>query len=157
MTQSRKAVHISIIYSIPLLLWFTAQLQYIEWTSINLPQFFKQTLIVLILLQVFSLTLLFTNHTQKKMQDDLLAILLIMIYPLPFLALIWLTGSTSVTALLNGIVIVGAAGGIAFLIQFCGKLIPSRWRLMQTGLSSTHILTAVVIWNFRNLWQGLLE
>lgn len=157
MTQSRQAVNISIIYSIPLLLWFSAQLQYIEWNSVNLPQFFQQTLIALILLQVFSLTLLFTNHAQKKMQDDLLAILFIIIFPLPFLAIIWLTGGTSLRALLSGLVIVGAAGGIAFLIQFCGRLIPPRRRLMQAGLSSTHILSAVVIWNFRNLWQGLLE
>ena len=157
MTQPRQALRISIIYSIPLLLWFCAQLQFIDWNGESLSRFFKQTLGVLVLLQVFSLTLLFTGQTQQRMRDDLFAILFVMLYPLPFLAIIWLSGSASFSNLFIAAVIVGAAGGIAFLLQFCGRLIAPRWRLIQTGLSTTHILLAVVIWNFRDLWQGLLE
>jgi hypothetical protein len=157
MTQSRQALRISIVYSIPLLLWFSAQLQFIDWNSLSLTQFFKQTLIALILLQVFSLALLFTNRGQKKMQDDLLAILFVMLYPLPLVAIIWLGGGVSCSALFNGLAVVGAAGGIAFLIQCCARLIPPASRSMKTGLSATHILPAVVIWNYRDLWQDLLQ
>jgi len=157
MTQSRQALRISIIYSIPLWLWFCAQLQFIDWNSVSLAQFFRQTLSALVLLQVFSLTLLFINQTQEKIRDDLFAILFVMLYPLPFLAIVWLSGSASYSALLFTLVIVGAAGGIAFLLQFCGRLIPSEWSMIRSAVSTTHILSAVVIWNFRDLWQGLLE
>lgn len=157
MTQPRQALRISIIYSIPLLLWFCAQLQFIDWNGASLSRFFKQTLSALVLLQVFSLTLLFTGQTQERMRDDLFAILFVMLYPLPFLAIIWLSGSASYSVLFIAVIIVGMAGGIAFLLQFCGSLIAPRWRLLQIGISTTHILLAVVIWNFRDLWQGLLE
>ncbi len=157
MTQSRQALRISIIYSIPLLLWFCAQLQFIDWNSVSLTHFFRQTLSALILLQVFSLTLLFTNQAQKNRRDDLFAIGFVLLYPLPFLAIAWLSGSASYRALLIALGIVGSAGAIAFLVQFCGSLTACRRRLVQTGLSATHLLPALVIWNFRDLWQGLLE
>lgn len=157
MTQPRQALRISIIYSIPLLLWFCAQLQFIDWNGESLGRFFKQTLSALVLLQVFSLTLLFTGQVQQRMRDDLFAILFVMLYPLPLLAIIWLSGSASYSVLFIAVVIVGAAGGIGFLLQFCGSLIAPRWRLLQIGISTTHVLLAIVIWNFRDLWQGLLE
>ncbi len=157
MTQSRQAFSISIIYSIPLLLWFSAQLQYIDWNSLSLQHLFRQTLFTLVMLQVFAITLLFTMQTQKTWQDDLLAILFVILYPLPFLLITGLSGGTSINALLSGSAIVGAAGGLSFLIQFCGRRITSKWWIIKTGLSSTHILTAVLIWNFRDLWQNWLD
>ena len=72
MTRPRQALRISIVYSIPLLLWFCAQLQFIDWNGESLAQFFKQTLSALVLLQVFSLTLLFTGQIQERIRDDLL-------------------------------------------------------------------------------------
>ena len=157
MSHPRQALRISIVYSIPLLLWFCAQLQFIDWNGEGLAQFFKQTLSALVLLQVFSLALLFTGQTQQRIRDDLLAILLVMLYPLPFLAIIWLSGSASYSVLFIAVAIVGAAGGIAFVLQCCGRLIAPRCSLIQIGISTTHILLAVVIWNFRDLWQGLLD
>ncbi len=157
MTQSRRALSISIIYSIPLLLWFSAQLQYIDWNNLSLQHLFRQTLFMLVMLQTFSITLLFTKQIQKKWQDDLFAILFVILYPLPFLLITGLSGGTSLNTLLSGTAIVGAVGGISFLIQFCGRRIASRWWIIKTGLSSTHILTAVLIWNFRDLWQKWLD
>jgi len=157
MTQSRQALRISIVYSIPLLLWFSAQLQFIDWNSLELARFFNQALTALILLQVFSLALLFTNRCQQKMQDELVAILFVMLYPMPFLAIIWLGGSASYAAPVYAVLIVATAGGIAFLIQCCLRTIPTEYRLVKLGLSAAQILPAIAIWNFRDLWQGLLD
>jgi peptidoglycan/LPS O-acetylase OafA/YrhL len=157
MTQSRQAIQISIAYSIPLLLWFSAQLQYVDWNSSVLHPFFRQTWSLLILLQVFTLTLLFANRPRQAMRDDLLAVLFVMLYPLPFIAIFWLTGSTSLKAIIYGFAIVAAVAGIALLIQLCARLFGPNSRLMQTGFAAIHILPAIVIWNFRDLWQGFLD
>ena len=157
MMLSRQALSISIFYSVPLLLWFSAQLQFIDWNTANLQHLFKQTLIILILLQTFSVILLFTSNSQQKWQDDLLAIFHILLFPLPFMALIWLTGSTSLSAIINSLVIVGISATLIFVLRVAEKSVPDRWKSLKTGLSSIHILLAVFMLNFGDLWQGWLE
>ena len=157
MTQARQAIHLSVIYSIPLLLWFGAQLQFIDWNSASLAQYCRQALGALILLQAFVLALLFTRHPRKSTRDDLLSILLVALYPLPFLAIIWLIGGTSAAALVTGLALVGAAGGIAFLLHTGARLVPADARILQTCLALTHIMLAILVWNFRGYWLGLLE
>jgi hypothetical protein len=156
MIRSRRAIRIAIIYSIPLLLWLSAQLRYIEWDAVSLHLFFRQVWAVLILLQVFSLALIFANRESANMNDDLLAAAFVLLYPLPFLALVWLTGSASFAALTKGCAIVAAAAAVAIVLQRCAALFSSASQLLQTGLVSTQLLPAIVIWNFRHLWLGWL-
>jgi hypothetical protein len=157
MTQARQAIHLSVIYSIPLLLWVSAQLQLIDWNSASLAFFSRQAQGALILLQVFAIALLFTLRPQQNMRDDLLSILLITVYPLPFLAIIWLTGSTSAAALALGVALVGAAGVIAFVLRSGARLVRADARMLQTCLALIHIMLATLVWNFRGYWSGLLE
>jgi hypothetical protein len=157
MTQSRQALHISVIYSIPLLLWFGAQLRLIDWNSANLTQFCRQAQGVLILLQVLALALLFVRQPPNDPRDDVLSILLVTLYPLPFLAVIWLSGSASATTLAIGLALVGAAGGVAFMLQAGARLLPAEGRIWQTCLALVHLLLASLVWNFRAQWQGWLQ
>jgi hypothetical protein len=155
--QSRQAINISVIYSLPLLLWFGAQLRLIDWNSANLAHLCRQAQGVLILLQVLSLALLFVRQPQKTMRDDALSILLITFYPLPFLAIVWLTGSATTMTLAIGLAIVGAAGAIALLLQAGAKLLPAQGSVLQTCLALIHLVLASLVWNFRAQWQGWLQ
>lgn len=157
MIRCRRAIRIAIMYSIPLLLWLSAQLRLIEWNAMSLQLFFREVWAVLILLQVFSLTLIFANREQAKSSDDLLSIAFIMLYPLPLLVPVWLSGSASAAALLKGFAIVAAAAAAAITLQRCANLFTATSQPLRTFLASTQILPAVVIWNFRHLWMGWLE
>jgi hypothetical protein len=155
-TQSRQALHVSVIYSIPLVLWFGAQLRLIDWSGANLAQFCRQAQSALILLQVLALALLFIRQTRKNTHDDVFSILLITFYPLPFLAIIWLIGSATATTLAIGLALVGAAGAIVLLLQAGARLVPAEGRILQTCLALTHLVLAILVWNFRAQWQGWL-
>ncbi len=152
MSQSRHALFISIIYTIPLLFWFSTQLQFIEWNGTHLQQLMIQTLTVLPLLQIFSIVLLFTHNTQQKWQDDVLAIIHILLFPLPLMTLIWLTGSTTLSVLLKSLVIVSMTGFLIFFLRLLAKNLPVSWQIVKTGLSSIHILVIVFALNYREFW-----
>jgi len=157
MTQARQAIHISVFYSIPLLLWFSAQLRFIDWNNASLDQFCRQTQGVVILLQVFALALLFTRTAQQNRRDELLSILFVTLYPLPFLAIVWLTGGRPAATLLVGLALVGAAGGVVLLLRLGAGLVPAKWRFVQTGRALAGLLLAALAWNFRGAWLGMLE
>jgi hypothetical protein len=91
------------------------------------------------------------------MRDDALSILLITLYPLPFLAIVWLTGSATTMTLAIGLAIVGAAGAIALLLQAGAKLLPAQGSVLQTCLALIHLVLASLVWNFRAQWQGWLQ
>lgn len=154
MSQSRKALIFSILYSLPLLAWLTAQLKFLEWNTASLPLLFQQTLAVLVLLQALAIVLLFLNHSKAEWHDELLAIIHILLFPLPFFILIWLTGSVSLNVLLKSLLLPGSVAAISFIIQRCNGLIPCRQNILQTGSSLLYILLAVLIWNYRDLWWG---
>lgn len=152
MNQSRKALTFSIVYSLPLLIWLTAQLEFIEWHTANLQSLFQQTMAVLVLLQAFTLVLLFLNQTKGKWRDEVVAIIHILFFPLPFFVLIWLTGSVTLYVILKSLLLPGSVAATAFIIQRCNGLIPSRQNIMETGISLLYVLLAVLIWNYRDLW-----
>ena len=62
MNLSRSALTFSIIYSIPLLIWFTAQLNFLEWNSQILGLLFQQMHAAIVLLQAFTIVLLFLYY-----------------------------------------------------------------------------------------------
>jgi len=157
MNQSRQALVLSIIYSLPLIIWFVTQLQFIEWSTANLQSLFRQTLFGLFLLQAFTTALLFINHPGSTWQDDALGVTHILLFPLPFLTLIWLTGSVSLSVILKNLALVSSLGIFALLLQQCCRLIPARKNLLQTGGSLAVILMAVIIWNYRQLWWIWLD
>lgn len=157
MNQSRQALILSLLYSLPLLAWLAAQLKYIEWNSGNLQFLFRQTLLGLILFQTFATILLFINHANNKWHDDAMGVIHILLFPLPFLTLIWLTGSASLNVILKSLLLVGSVGALALLVQQCGRMIPMSMTVIRHGLSLMHILLAVTIWNYHYLWRRWLE
>lgn len=155
MNLSRKALTFSILYSLPLLVWLTAQLEFLEWNTGVLQRLFQQTLAVIILLQAFAIVLLFLNHSKAEWRDEVVAIFHILLFPLPFLVLIWLTGSVSLNVLLKSQLLPGLVGAMVFIIQRCNGLVPGRQNMMQAGISLLYILLTILIWNYRERWWGL--
>jgi len=155
-TQSRQAINLSVFYSIPLLLWFGAQLRLIDWNDASLALFCRQALCVLILLQVLALALLFLRQPRGDAHDGLLSILLVAVYPLPLLAILWLTGGATAVTLASALALVGAVGAIALLLQAGARLVPVREELLQTGLASIHLVLVGLAWNLTAWWQGWL-
>lgn len=153
MNQSRKALIFSILYSVPLLIWLTAQLKFSEWNTTGLQLLFQQTLATLVLLQSFTIVLLFLNQSKAEWRDELVAIVHIMLFPLPFFVLIWLTGSVSLTILLKSLLLPGSVATMVFIIQRCNGLVPDRKTIFQPGISLLYIMLAVLIWNYRELWR----
>lgn len=154
MNLSRKALTFSMLYSLPLLVWLTAQLEFLEWNTGVLQRLFQQTLAVIILLQAFAIVLLFLNHSKAEWRDEVVAIFHILLFPLPFLVLIWLTGSVSLNVLLKSLLVPGSVGTMVFIIQRCNGLVPGRQNMMQAGISLFYILLAILIWNYRERWWG---
>ena len=156
MNQSRRALIVSIVYSIPLLIWFIAQLQFIDWNTASLQSLFLQTLFAVLLLQFFSIALLLINHPEGNWRDNSLAVIHILLFPLPFMSLSWLTGSASLSILLKSFVCLSSAAVLLFFIQQGSQLIPDRIKIIGTLFTLTQILLAVMLWNFRHIWWNWL-
>ena len=152
MTQPRQALTISIVYSIPLLIWLLCRLELIEWSTGSLQHIFRQTLAGLLLLQLLATALLFINPPEARWQDDALGILHIVLFPLPVLVLTALTGSVSLSVILKGLLLVSSFGLLAFLLQRGG----SRLNIMESGRALVHVLLATLVWNYRDLWWDWL-
>jgi hypothetical protein len=149
MKPSRHALTISLFYTLPLLVWLAEQLAYIGWSDADLQSLFRQALAALLLLQAMSAMLLLINSPGNTWQYDVSGLMYVVLFPLPFLALIWLTGSTSLLNLGKGLLLVASVGTFAFLIQRCSALIPAR---LQSVITLTYVLLAVTLWNYRELW-----
>lgn len=152
MSQSRLALTFSILYSLPLLAWFTASLEFLEWNTANLHLLFQQTLAVLVLLQALTMALLFINHPQQTWRDELVATIHILLFPLPFFMLIYLSSSVSLTVLFKTLVLPGSVAIAIVIIQQCRSLFPARRNILQQAASLFFILLAVLVWNYRKQW-----
>ena len=162
MSQSRQALILCIAFSLLLLIWFIARLQFIDWNTANLQALFRQTLFGLLLLQFFSISLLFINHPGDNWQDDALGASHILLFPLPFMALFWLTGSASLSVLLTSLALVASLAVFACLIQqgnrlFSNRVFPGRANVILTPVTLIHILLATMVWNFRYVWWNWLN
>jgi len=156
MNQSRHALTISLFYSLPLLTWLSAQLDYIGWSATGQQSVFHQLLAILLLFQAMATVLLLINKPVNKWQHDVSGLSYILLFPMPFLALIWLTGSASLLDLTRGLVLVVSVAAFAFLIRRSTALIPARLKILESGLSLAYVLIAVMIWNYRELWWDWL-
>ena len=156
MNRLRQASTISLLYSLPLLVWMSAQLRYTMVGGTDLRFLFNQMLGGLVLLQAFAMILLLINNPLRKWQDEALGVLYVLLFPMPFLALIGLTGGASLLVIIKSLMLVGAVGIFAFLIQRCGGLITDRLKILRSCLSLAHVLLAVTLWNFREHWQDWL-
>lgn len=156
MNASRKALTLSLAYSLPLLAWFYVKLHGVEW-GIDSPQtYFHQALAGFILLQALATALLFLNEAKESWRDEALGIVHILLFPLPLLALAWLTGTLALSALFQCCLLVAAVGALTILIRRSFVLIRERWQSIATLVSLLHILLAIAVWNFRDLWWGWL-
>jgi len=156
MSQSRRALILSIVYSIPLLIWFITQLQFIDWNTANLQSLFRQTLFAVLLLQFFSIALLLINHPGDNWQDNALAVIHTLLFPLPLMSLFWLTGSASLSILLKSLLCLGSSAVLLLLIQQGSQLIPDRIKIIGTLFTLSQILLAVMLWNSRHIWWNWL-
>ena len=153
MTRARQAVNIGVIYSLPLLFWFVTQLQLIDAGGAGLATLSRQTLLLLLLLQCLSMALLFSAGKPSGLRDDLLSLLLVLAFPLPVFAILWLFGNLSPEALLRGLLLVSAVGAVAISIQAIGSRMALPRQLLQTGLIAAQMTLGILLWNFRHLWQ----
>lgn len=161
MSQSRQALILCTIFSLPLLIWFIAQLQFIDWNATHLQSLFLQTLFGLLLLQFFAITLLFISHPGNSWWDDALGATHILLFPMPFMALFWLTGSVSFFTLVKSFTLVASFAVCSFLLQqvrlfFSSADFPAIATNIEAFVTLLHILLAIMVWNFRDFWWGLL-
>lgn len=152
MSQSRLALTFSLVYSLPLLAWLTARLEFVEWNTANLHLLFQQTLAVIVLLQALTMALLFINHPKHDWRDELVTALHILMFPLPFLILIYLSGSVALSVLLKNLLLPCCVAVVIIIIQQCSVLLSARKNLMRHAASLLYILLAVLVWNYRTLW-----
>jgi hypothetical protein len=157
MSQQRQALTLSIAFSLPLLVWLFARLEFIEWDADSLQFVFRRTLAGLLLLQLLATALLFINSSGENWRDDALGIVHIVLFPLPLLVLIWLTGSVSPYTILKALSLVSSFGLLAFLTRQIVKPVCGGSNISEIGHTLAHILFAVMVWNFRELWWGWLE
>jgi hypothetical protein len=157
MSASRKALTLSLAYSLPLLAWFYVKLSDIEWGIDNPQAFFHQAVAGFILLQALAAALIFLNHAKENWLCEALGIGYILLFPLPFLALAWLTGSLSSIVIFKSFLLVGSVGVLTILIRRSFSLLQGRLQQLEIVASLLHILLAVAIWNFRELWWRWLE
>lgn len=156
MSQSRQALALSIVYSIVLLIWLSARLEYLEWNEVNLQYLLRDFLSGLILLQCFTSALIFIHHSPAICRDDVLALGQLLLFPLPFYSFIWLTGSVSLLVLLKSLFLVGCFSGCVLFILYASRRIPVRLEYTQMSTSLAHVLLCVMLWNFRDrCWDWL--
>ena len=156
MNPSRQALALSMAYLLPLLIWLLAQLQYIEWSPLNLQHLFRQTLALLIPLQALCITLSGINRSPQDWQDEALAIIHIILFPLPVLALIWLTGGADLTLILNSLLLLSLFAAVIQLIQLADKKSPLAANTRAIMRSLGYLLLFIALWNFRPHWHGWL-
>jgi hypothetical protein len=157
MTASRKALTLSLAYSLPLLAWLYVKLKGIEWGFDNPQAFFNQALSGFILLQALATALIYLNHAKESWHEELSGIGHILLFPLPFLTLAWLTGSLSLSVIFKSFLLVGSVGALTFLIRLSLNPAQERLQLIEIIASLLHILLAIAIWNYRGLWWHWLE
>lgn len=157
MTSSRSALTLSLLYSIPLLIWLTFSLQFIDWNTHSLQHLFQQTHNALLLLQAIALPLCFIYRSDGNWQDDALAVTHILLYPLPVITLAWLTGSVTTTVILTGFAMLTGLSFFMFLLQIFSRLIAYNNYIKQSVLSSLHLIITILVWNYRDLWRGWIE
>jgi len=156
MSQSSRALMLNIIYAVPLLIWFSHQLQFIDWTTNNLQTLFQQTLFSLLLLQAITLLVFFINHPEGDWQNDLLAISHIILFPLPLFALFYLSDTHSLSLLLKSFTLISLIAALLFIMQLLAHLWAVNNRLVQHFFTFGYILLATIIWNFRQTgWNWL--
>ncbi|HHO59820.1 MAG TPA: hypothetical protein ENJ64_06210 [Thiotrichales bacterium] len=165
MNRSRQALAFSLLYSLPLLTWFIARLHYIEWQANELQWLFRQTQQIVVLLQAVIIPLLFIqppygddgnparqNQPVDNITGDLLAILQVLLYPLPLLTLVWLSGATTLHTQANAMALVAGVAAISLLIQQGHRLVPASGRWATVLPSLTQMLLLVSLWHFRDDW-----
>ena len=157
MSQQRQALTFSIIYSIPLLLWLTTQLQFIEWNNFYLQQLFRQVFATLLLLQTLSITLLLLNQADRKWSQDVMGVIHIIFFPLPFVALTWLTGSVNMNTIMLSLLLICSIGGLGILSRIAINLLADGLKSLKIIPSFVSITLAILMWNFRHLWMNWLE
>jgi len=157
MNLPRQALALSIVYTIPLLIWLVAGLEFTEWNEDSLRFIFRQALAALLLLQLLSTALLCMNSDTAGWQDNALGILQLILFPLPLLVLIWLTGSASPGLILKSLLLACSLGLIAVLVQQLGRPGLGGPNYFETGRALAQVLLAIMVWNFRELWWGWLE
>ena len=169
MNRSGQALTFSLLYSLPLLVWLIARLHYIEWTTNELHWLLGQTWRIIVLLQAGIIPLLFIApscraaenqhqpaHPDNTLTDDLLAMLHILLYPLPLLTLIWLGGGATLHTLLAGLALVVIVAAISLLIQLGRQLVRKRQSPLSILPSLAQLLLVVSLWNFRDAWFAYL-
>lgn len=157
MNRSRQALTLSILYALPLLIWLTTQLEFVEWSTGSLHTIFKQSLAGLMLLQAAAMTLLLINNPTGKWLEDFLGVMHILLFPLPFLTLIWLTGSASLIVILKGLLLICSIAVVSLLIQQGGRIIPARQNTSQIVPTLAHSILITILWNFRDRWWSWLQ
>jgi len=157
MSQQRQALTLSIIYSIPLLIWLTTQLQFIEWSHFYLQPLFRQLFSTLLLLQTLCITLLSLNRVDRQWSQDALGIIHIILFPLPFVALTWLTGSVNLNTIISGLLLISLIGALGILSRISIDFLAAGLKPLKIISPFVSITLAILMWNFRHLWMNWLE
>ena len=157
MNSSRHALLLSTLYSLSLTTWLIAQLILIEESSIDVQSIFQKTLVFLILIQSAVIGLLFISRPLEKWQTDVSAMFHILFFPLPFYALIWLTGTASLFFLVKSISTVTVVGMVALLIRQTGRIVVSSPDSQVIIMNALYLALTALIWNFHsNYWEWLI-
>ncbi len=154
MNLVRLATICSLAYLLPLTLWLTAQLELNDWAAARVTTLFDQAIHVTLIGQIIGVILLFFKPVESSRQNDIMAVALVLFFPLPLLTLSWLSGSLEILPIALGSLAVTLTGLTAFGIrQGLNHILPNP--VGREGMIAVlQIALLILLWQFRQVWWG---
>ncbi|MEG7522811.1 MAG: hypothetical protein M3H12_06890 [Chromatiales bacterium] len=154
MNLIRLATISSLAYLLPLTLWLTAQLELNDWAAARVTTLFDQAVHVTLIAQIIGVILLFIKPIESSRRNDIIALALILFFPLPLLTLSWLSGSLEIIPIALGSLVVTLTGLSAFGIrQGLSHILPNP--VIREGMiGALQVALLILLWQFRQVWWG---
>ncbi|MBL3589019.1 MAG: hypothetical protein JMN24_04390 [gamma proteobacterium endosymbiont of Lamellibrachia anaximandri] len=154
MNLIRLATLSSLAYLLPLTLWLTAQLELNDWAAAGVTTLFDQAVHVTLIGQIIGVIMLFFKPVESSRQNDIMAVVLILFFPLPLLTLSWLSGSLEIIPAALGSLVVTLTGLTAFGIrQGLSHILPNP-AIREGMIGALQITLLIPLWQFRQVWWG---
>lgn len=152
MNASRLAALHSLAYLLPLTLWLCAQLEISDWTTSQVQAYFHDSVLIILAAQCLGMTLLFSQGSERTLAHDLNGLLLMLLFPLPLLALSWLSGALLAMSLLNLCTMVVLVGILALTIRRGIMLFLTNRQYREPVIGMLQIGLLILLWHYHDLW-----
>ncbi|RDH88482.1 MAG: hypothetical protein DIZ78_00675 [endosymbiont of Escarpia spicata] len=154
MNLIRLATLSSLAYLLPLTLWLTAQLELNDWAAARVTTLFDQAVHVTLVAQVIGVIMLFFKPVESSWQNDIMAVAVVLFFPLPLLTLSWLSGSLEIIPAALGSLVVTLTGLTAMGIRQGLSYILPNPAVREGMIGTLQIALLILLWQFRQVWWG---